>query len=198
MYILVEGAVELKKRVDRGETVLKTVQSPNDFFGEMALIDGRPRSASAVAVKPTRLLVIDGPTFENMIVSNGKFALKIIKVLSDRIRNSNAALEELIETAPRDRFMHGMADYARLYGERIHDGRYKISIQGLRTWINGRLGMPFDEVDAILARFIKGEVVVWAPTSAKTNEEILVPERILKDFDRRLSEEDKRRNEQKA
>ena len=45
MYVLLEGAVELRKKVGKGETVLKTVSTPNDFFGEMALIDDRPRSA---------------------------------------------------------------------------------------------------------------------------------------------------------
>jgi CRP-like cAMP-binding protein len=185
MYVLLEGAIELRKKVGSGEAVLKTVESPNDFFGEMSLIDGRPRSATAVASKPSRLLVIDGATFENMILTNGKFALKIIKVLSDRIRHSNATIEELIETAPRERFLHGLADFARHYGEKIHDGRTKVAIKELRIWMNSRMGVSLDESDAILAKLIKGEVLVWAPTSAKTNEEVLVSELVLREFDRR-------------
>ena len=185
MYILLEGAIELRKKVVGGETVLKTVSSPNDMFGEMALIDGRPRSATAVAAKQSKLLVVDGPSFENMILSNGKFALKIIKVLSDRIRHSNATIEELIETAPRERFIHGMVDFAHRFGERIHDGRVRISVKDLRTWVNGRLGFSLEETDAILARLLKGEIVTLSAMGGKGHEEILVPENILRDFDRR-------------
>ena len=103
MYILLAGAVELKIKVDRGETVIKTIDTPNEFFGEMALIDERPRSATAVALRRTNLLAVDGPTFEAMILTNGKFALKIIKVLSERIRRSNEQVSDLIETMPRER-----------------------------------------------------------------------------------------------
>jgi CRP-like cAMP-binding protein len=188
MYILLDGAIELRKKVGTGETVLKTVESANDFFGEMALIDGRPRSATAMALRPSRLLVVDGPTFENMIVGNGKFALKIIKMLSDRIRHSNATIEELIEIGPRERFLRGMVDFAQHFGEKIHDGRVKIAIRDLRTWVNGHLGVPLEETDSLLAKLIKGEVVTWAPTSAKTNEEILVPENIMREYNRRADE----------
>ena len=185
MYVLLEGAIELRKKVGKGESVLKTVESPNDFFGEMALIDGRSRSATAVAAKHSRLLLIDGATFENMIVTNGKFALKIIKVLSDRIRHSNSAIEELIETAPRERWLHGMADYARQFGEKIHDGSTKLSVRDLRAWMNSRMGVAVEESDAILAKLLRGEVVSWAPTSSKTNEDLLVSETVLKGYDRR-------------
>jgi CRP/FNR family transcriptional regulator/CRP/FNR family cyclic AMP-dependent transcriptional regulator len=102
MYVLLEGAVELKMKVEGGETVIKTVDTPNDFFGEMTLLDERPRSATAIASLPTKVLAVDGPTFESMILSNGKFALKIIKVLAARIRRSNVQISELIETMPKD------------------------------------------------------------------------------------------------
>jgi CRP-like cAMP-binding protein len=188
MYVLLEGAVELRKKVGRAETVLKTVEAPNDFFGEMALIDGRPRSATATAARQSRLLVVDGPTFENMIVTNGKFALKIIKVLSERIRHSNSTIEDLIETAPRERFLFGLVDFAQRFGEKIHDGRVKVSVRDLREWVKSRLGFSNEEADAILAKLIKGEVVTWALTSAKTNEDILLPESLLHEYNRRGEE----------
>ncbi len=86
MYVLMAGAIELKKKLDKGETLIKTICEPNDFFGEMALIDDKPRSATAISVKRSNILVVDGAAFEAMILNNGKFALKIIKVLSERIR----------------------------------------------------------------------------------------------------------------
>jgi CRP/FNR family transcriptional regulator, cyclic AMP receptor protein len=185
MYVLLEGAVELKKRVERGETVIKTVDTPNDFFGEMALLDERPRSASAIAVKKTKVLAVDGPTFESMILANGKFALKIIKVLAARIRRSNDQVSELIETMPKERIARGMVDYAIHHGERIHEGAFKVNVEALKSWINTHLGAAQDEIEAAIYRMLKDEVVSWAPTSAKTKENLVLPEVFVKANDRR-------------
>ncbi len=185
MYVLLVGAVDLKKKVDRGETVIKTVSEPNEFFGEMALIDDKPRSATAIAARRTNVLAVDGPAFEAMILSNGKFALKIIKVLSERIRRSNEQVSDLIETMPRERIARGMVDYALLHGERIHEGAVKVSLEALKGWINGHLGIPVDEVEAAVQRFLRLESLAWAPTSAKTHEHLVLPRAFIEANDRR-------------
>ncbi|MBN2875454.1 MAG: Crp/Fnr family transcriptional regulator [Spirochaetales bacterium] len=185
MFILLKGAVDLKMKVEGGENVLKSVESPNEFFGEMALIDDRPRSASAVATRLTNVLVVDRSTFENMILTNGKFALKIIKVLSERIRRSNDQVSDLIETMPRERIARSMTDFAIHNGERIHDGGIKVNVEAMKTWINGHIGTPADEIDAALFRLLKLESIVWAPTSVKTKECVVLPEPFIKDYDRR-------------
>ncbi len=185
MYILLQGAVDLTMKVDRGETILKTVSSPNDFFGEMALLDDRPRSASAVATRRTRVIAVDGQTFETMILTNGKFALKIIKVLAERIRNSNTQVSELIETMPRERIARSMTDYAIHHGERIHDGAIKVNIEAMKAWINGHIGASVEEIDAAIFRLLKLESIAWAPTSAKTKECVILPQAFVQENDRR-------------
>jgi len=192
MYVLLEGAVELRKRVGKAETILKTVETANDFFGEMALIDGRPRSATAVASRASRLLVVDGPSFESMILTNGKFALKIIKVLSDRIRNSNAAIEDLHGTSPRDRFLYGLVEFAQGHGERIHDGRLKVDSSALRDWMGGRMGFSSEESEALIAKLVKGGTLAWSQAGATPNAELLVPEAVLRDYGRRGDEAETR------
>ena len=62
------------------------------IFGEMALIDGRPRSATAVAGKRSKLLCVDAPTFESMILANGKFAGTIDSIWSISELNVEIAL----------------------------------------------------------------------------------------------------------
>lgn len=185
MYILLSGAVDLKKRVDKGETVLKTVDTPNDFFGEMALLDDLPRSATAVAAKPTRLLVVDEQSFERFILTNGKFALKIIKALSERIRNSNIHITELIETRLKERIQRGMTDYALRSGEKIFNGGTKISIEPMKEWINTHLGIAKDDIDNHLFKLLKDETVVYAPTSVKTKDAVVLSEDFIRTYNRR-------------
>jgi len=184
MYVLLEGAVELKKKVGRGEAVLKVVDTPNDFFGEMALLDDRPRSATAVAERRSRVLVVDRPSFESMILQNGRFALKIIKVLAERIRRSNDQVSELIETMPKERISRGMADFAMRAGERIHDGSYKVSVAGMSAWINGHLGVPLDELEAAIFRLVKAESISYS----KAKDHLLLPEAFVRTNDRRAGE----------
>lgn len=185
MYVLIEGLVELKMKVEHGETVLKTVDTPNDFFGEMALLDERPRSASAVAVKKTKVFVVDGPTFESMIIANGKFALKIIKVLAARIRRSNDQVSDLIETMPMERIARGMTDFAVRHGEPIHEGGIKVNLEAMKHWINTHLGAGQDEIDTAIYHLLKDESIAWAPTSAKTKENLVLPKDFVKENDRR-------------
>lgn len=81
MYGVIDGAVEL--RGTRG--VLRTL-GPEDVFGEMALVDGSPRSASAVATADTELAVIDRHSFLFLVQETPMFALQVMSVLADRIR----------------------------------------------------------------------------------------------------------------
>jgi CRP/FNR family transcriptional regulator, cyclic AMP receptor protein len=186
MYVLIEGAVELRKKVETGEQLLKCVNKPNDFFGEMALIDGNPRSAAAVAVQPTKLLVIDRPSFENMVVSNGKFALKIIKILSERIRMSNIHISELASEIPRERCFRGMVDYAVKHGEEIFNGGLKVSIAAMSQWVNSHMGVSKKEIANCLYRLVKVKEIDYAPTSATTKEEIVLPPSFVERHDRRM------------
>jgi CRP/FNR family transcriptional regulator, cyclic AMP receptor protein len=185
MYILVKGCIELRKKVEGGEKVLKIVKTPNEYFGEMSLIDGMPRSATAVASERSSLIPVDDAVFDSMVLSNPKFALTIIKTLSARIRSSNVQISELIETIPRERTARGMVDFALQQGEKIFDGGYKVHIETMRSWVNTHTGITYDDFDACLARFIKNEAIRYAATSAKTREHIVLSEGFVRENNRR-------------
>ncbi|MEO8668833.1 MAG: cyclic nucleotide-binding domain-containing protein [Bauldia sp.] len=84
-YVVKRGAIEIR---DHGR-VLETV-GPGGIFGEMAVIDSEPRSASAVAAGPTDLVVIDRSTFEALVREVPDFAVTVIRLISRRLRASNA------------------------------------------------------------------------------------------------------------
>jgi CRP/FNR family cyclic AMP-dependent transcriptional regulator len=89
-YLVRSGEVEI-----RGSGLALEVVGPGGLFGEMALIDGGPRSASAVARKATELVVIDQPTFVRLLGEVPDFALNVMQLLAKRLRaaNTRAALE---------------------------------------------------------------------------------------------------------
>jgi CRP/FNR family transcriptional regulator, cyclic AMP receptor protein len=94
MYIVHSGAVKLVKQSAAGEIVIATIQ-PGEFFGEMALVDNSPRSVSALAgADQTRLLALDRDKFLFLVSHQPAFALTIMHVLCQRIREMNARLSE--------------------------------------------------------------------------------------------------------
>ena len=88
MYIVLEGQVELS--ID--DKVLE-VLGPGEPFGEMALIDQAPRTATAVAITPCKLAVIPEKRFLFMVAQTPHFALQIMKVMADRLRRANARVD---------------------------------------------------------------------------------------------------------
>lgn len=81
MYLIVSGSVRIE---DDGYEV--DTQTEGTVFGEMALLDGEPRSASAIAAEETLLLRLPQDDFQELLEDHGEIALGIIRVLSARLR----------------------------------------------------------------------------------------------------------------
>lgn len=84
MYVILEGEVELSI----GSKVVETL-GPGEPFGEMALIDQSPRTATATAKTACKLAVIPEKRFLFMVQTTPHFALQIMKVMADRLRRMN-------------------------------------------------------------------------------------------------------------
>jgi CRP/FNR family cyclic AMP-dependent transcriptional regulator len=87
MYVVRSGRVNITMH----GAVLENV-GPNGIFGEMALIDGSPRSATAVTAERTELAPIDKRAFDHLVRQNPDFALRIMRLLVQRLRQTNANL----------------------------------------------------------------------------------------------------------
>lgn len=81
MFAILEGRVEIVK----ADKVLITLE-PGDVFGEMALIEHTPRSATAVAKTPCRLVAINAKRFMYLVQHSPFFAIQMMQVLSERLR----------------------------------------------------------------------------------------------------------------
>jgi HD-GYP domain-containing protein (c-di-GMP phosphodiesterase class II) len=91
-FIIYRGKIEITKKFDTSEEFVLSVQSDGDFFGEMALLDERPRSATVRAVEPTVVLEISRPDFETLLSSAPSLAFRIMKELASRLRETGALL----------------------------------------------------------------------------------------------------------
>jgi CRP/FNR family transcriptional regulator, cyclic AMP receptor protein len=100
MYIVHSGLVKLVRKSAAGETVIALIE-PGEFFAEMALVDNAPRSVTALAgTDQTRLLVLDRDKFLFLISHQPAFALTIMHVLCQRVREMNEKLAKLEQMQP--------------------------------------------------------------------------------------------------
>lgn len=99
LYIVAMGAVKICKRIDDQNEKVIAAMAEKSFFGELALLDGKPRSASAVTTRPSVLLKISNEWFNAYMRKYPFAALKIVSqiacYLSIRLRDTNLRLAEL-------------------------------------------------------------------------------------------------------
>jgi CRP-like cAMP-binding protein len=89
LFVVLEGKVEIAK-IDGGTKTVILTLGKGEFFGEMAVIDGSSRSATAIAASPnTRVMRINHARFVYLVSQQPAFALMIMDALSKRLRVSN-------------------------------------------------------------------------------------------------------------
>lgn len=92
LYLLVEGHVDVLRGAGTpGEMVLNRLGS-GAYFGEMAVLDGTPRSATIVAVGPVRVLVLEGERLRELVHEMPELAFDLLRVLAERVRKAEERL----------------------------------------------------------------------------------------------------------
>jgi CRP-like cAMP-binding protein len=95
MYVIQTGEVRILKRIGT-RTITLAHLGAGEAFGEMALLEGQPRSATAVVELPSRILVIDEAAFADLVHRNGEIALRLLRRLSARLRESNRQIRNFL------------------------------------------------------------------------------------------------------
>ena len=89
LYIIDQGTVNIYKGGGNRATTILATLNPGDFFGEMGLLDGLPRSASAQVATDCRLMRLSGRDFEIAIKISPHIARNVMRSLAMRIRKNN-------------------------------------------------------------------------------------------------------------
>lgn len=82
------GRVKLVAHAERGRDVVLDLRGPHELFGELAAIDGLPRSASACALEDTTVVAVPGEAFTRFVEETPALARHLLRLLSDRLRST--------------------------------------------------------------------------------------------------------------
>src|SRR5438132_8081563 len=148
MFVVQSGKVNILKKVRETEKILATLGA-GEFFGEMAILNNKPRSAGATMAEDGKLLVIDPRTFEAMIRGNVEIAVRLIKKLSDRLQEADEQIENLLLRDPNSRVVHHLLQIAR---KRATDTPTGTLVNVNLNELHGRMGLTLAEVQEAVGK----------------------------------------------
>ena len=102
MYLIESGKVRISIEDDDKNDVTLAELAQGDFFGEMAIIDGRKRSADAQVIEDGRLAILSREAFLKFVRTNPDVALKMLSALTDRLRNTDQLLRSRVSRNVND------------------------------------------------------------------------------------------------
>ncbi|NOX89234.1 MAG: Crp/Fnr family transcriptional regulator [Calditrichaeota bacterium] len=95
MFIILSGRVKISRISDEGREVILSILVDGDFFGEMSILDGQTRSANAVTLEDTELLLIQRENFLRILHDYPQVSINLLKELAHRLRRSDEQIKSL-------------------------------------------------------------------------------------------------------
>ncbi|MCX7655774.1 MAG: Crp/Fnr family transcriptional regulator [Treponemataceae bacterium] len=151
-YLIQSGRVQLVKIIGNIEKILDILQ-PSEMFGEMAILEDSPRSATAIALDPVKVLEFNRANFEVLMMGNPQIALKLLKLFTKRIYDQKRRFMILTLEDPQakvaDVFL--MLDETQPSIDKTTDQReFKTTVEDIAHWA----GMNADQTRDILNHFV--------------------------------------------
>jgi CRP-like cAMP-binding protein len=151
-YLIQSGRVELVKIIGDIEKTLDILQ-PSEMFGEMAILENSPRSATAIALDTVKVLEFNAQNFEILILGNPQIALKLLRMFTKRIYDSKRRFMILTLNEPQakiaDVFL--MLDETQTSIDKTPERReFKTTVDDIAHWA----GMSIAETREVLSHFV--------------------------------------------
>lgn len=116
MYIVLAGKVKVTKADKSGKESLLAIHQTGDFFGEMALLDGKTAPATVSAMEDCRVASVASSDFHNLLMKHDKVVRQIIQVLCARLRQAWGDLQKLSYSSAEAKIRAGLFQLSRKYG----------------------------------------------------------------------------------
>jgi len=153
-YLIQAGRVRITKIVGDIEKNIDILSAP-EIFGEMAILEGAPRSATAIALETVKVLEFNRANFEILMIGNPQIALRLLKVFTKRIYDQKRRFMILTLDDPQAKIadvflMLDETQGSAVPGEQLGDKReFKVTVDDVAHWA----GMNPAEVQTLLGHF---------------------------------------------
>ncbi|MBT3358992.1 MAG: Crp/Fnr family transcriptional regulator [Rhodospirillales bacterium] len=146
MMAVLAGRVRISSFSSEGREVVLNVIGPGEVFGEIALIDGGERTANAVAMESTELMVLERRDFLPFLERNPELCIKLLMVMCHRLRRTSEQLEDFSFLDLRTRLAKRLLDLANDHGVE-EDGGVRISLNLSQRILGAMMGTSREAVN---------------------------------------------------
>ena len=174
MYVLRNGRVKIAKRVGGAEVTLALL-GPGDFFGEMALLEKLPRSATATVVEDARLIEVDETTFESLVRRSSEISVRLLRRLSARLREADRQIQALLAKSGASRVLETLRSLAQPAGP---DGMRALAREVSEEEVAVRAGLRPSDAARVFDRLFAARVLARRHDGSI----LLSPESVLHDY----------------
>jgi len=153
LYIIQKGKIKITKIVENNE-VLLAVLKPGDIFGEMAILENKPRNATAISFGESELLAVSKDNFEIMVKTNPQLGTKLITLLSERTWKAYRQLANILISDPLGRMYDMLLTV-------VEENRVAVKHNAIYTFDFGpnelinMVGLPIDKGNLLIQRLFK-------------------------------------------
>jgi CRP/FNR family transcriptional regulator, cyclic AMP receptor protein len=150
LLAVLRGQVRISSMGPDGEQLMLNIINEGEVFGEVALLDGKSRSADAVAMSECELLAIDRRDFVPFLRAHPEVALRLLSVLCERLRHSTEQVEDLSFLDARQRL-------AKLLLHLADDGRVAVTLS--QRELGSMVGVTRERINKQLAAWQQGGLI---------------------------------------
>jgi CRP/FNR family transcriptional regulator, cyclic AMP receptor protein len=122
LCLIAEGRIRIQLTGTDGREVVINVYGPGDFFGELAMLDGEPRSADAIAQEASRVFWLQRDDFIAFLDSHPRAAMTMLASLSRRVRHTTRVVQDATFRDVPSRLARVLLDLAARNGEAVEPG----------------------------------------------------------------------------
>ncbi len=152
LIAVLSGRVRISVVSAEGKEIVLNVIGPGEVFGEIAFLDGKPRSADATAMSTTHLLTVDRRQFMPFLKRNEDITLRLLAVMCERLRRTSLALGDIALLGLPARLARVLLDMLRNYGRPVPQGA-RISVKCSQVELGKLVGVSRESVNKQLKQW---------------------------------------------
>jgi CRP/FNR family cyclic AMP-dependent transcriptional regulator len=154
LFIVAAGAVKVVVPSDDGDEAILATLRRGDFLGELALLDGAPRSASAIALEATEALTLPRARFNTLVATEPAIRDALLSSLAAELRRLTAHVAELHFLDLTGRLAAILARLAQEHGTRDADGSIRLDAPLTQSDVAAMIGATRQSVNKLLGEFV--------------------------------------------
>jgi CRP/FNR family transcriptional regulator, cyclic AMP receptor protein len=158
LYVIERGQVKIRLLSAQGQELMLAILGPGDFFGELAVLDGEPRSADAVALEPSRLLVLQRQDLRRDLEARPRIAVQLLSALSRRLRQADGVIQDAAFLNLAGRLAKVLLGLAETHGQSGHAG-VLISLRLTQVELAAMVGATRESVSKWLGAFERSGLI---------------------------------------